>query len=143
MTGHDAAALAQRFNDAFNARDWDAAAALTAPDATFVNAATGETFHGPAGALQFLSGWATAFPEAQVETTNLVAGGDGAAIEFIGRGVHAGPLKTPLGEIPATGRSAEVHFCSVLRAEGGQIRENRLYFDVAGLLLQLGVMLTR
>ena len=140
MAATDAAALAQRFNDAYNERDWDAAAAMTAPNATFVSVPTGETFHGPEGAKQFLQVWATAFPQSRVETTNLVADAQGAAIEFVGRGVHAGLLKTPMGDIPATGRSVEQHFCSVLKADGGQVQENRLYFDVAGLMQQLGVM---
>jgi steroid delta-isomerase-like uncharacterized protein len=139
MSTSDNASIVQRYNDAYNQRDWDAAAAVAAPNATFLNVATGESFRGVDGAKQFLQVWATAFPESQVETTNIVADAQGAVIEFIGRGTQTGPLQTPAGPIPPTGRSIEHRFCSVNRIENGKITESRLYFDVIGLMQQLGV----
>lgn len=140
MSMNESAAIVQRFNDAYNQRDWRAAAALVASDATFINMATGEIFQGQEGARQFLLGWATAFPESQVETMGIIAGERGAVIEFVGRGTHTGPLRSPTGTIAPTGRSVEHRFCSVNQIENGKITQSRLYFDLMGLLGQLGLM---
>lgn len=140
MSSSDNAAIVQQFNDAYNQRDWDAAAALVAPNATLMNMATGDTFQGPEGARQFLLVWNTAFPQSQVETTEIIAGESGAVIEFIGRGEQTGPLQSAAGTIEPTGRSVEQRFCSVNRIEGGKITESRLYFDLAGMMRQLGLM---
>lgn len=140
MSAEENAALARAINDAFNARDFDRAAELTAPDAEWVNVATGQTFHGPEGARQFLAGWAGAFPDSVVETTYALGGERGATLEFVGRGTQTGPLPSPAGDIPPTGRRVEVPFCQVLEIEGGKVRRARLYFDAFGMMQQLGVM---
>jgi len=139
MSVSENASLAQRWNDAFNQRDWETQAAMTAEHGTIVNMATGETLHGPEGAKQSSQVWASAFPDAQVETTNIVADEHGAVVEFIGRGTQTGPLPTPAGVIPPSGRPVELRFCSVNRIENGKVTEARLYFDVLGLMQQLGV----
>jgi steroid delta-isomerase-like uncharacterized protein len=140
MSSNDNAAIVQQFNDAYNQQDWDAAVDLVAPNATFMNMATGDTFQGQEGARQFLLVWSTAFPQSQIETTEIIAGDNGAVIEFIGRGEQTGPLESAAGTIEPTGRSVEQRFCSVNRIEDGKITEARLYFDLAGLMQQLGLM---
>jgi ketosteroid isomerase-like protein len=104
------------------------------------NMATGETFNGPEGVKQYLLVWATAFPDSQVETTEIIAGDRGAVVEFTGRGTQSGPLQTPTGDIPPTGRAAEQRFCTVNRIENGKITEARQYFDLLGLMQQLGLV---
>lgn len=142
MPSHDNAGRARALNDAYNARDLEAAVALTTPDVELVNMATGQTFHGPEGVRQFLGGWSGAFPDSQVETTKVVADEHGAAMEFIGRGTQTGPLPGPAGAIPPTGRPVEVPFIQMLEMRQGKIARIRLYFDSAGLLQQLGIMPT-
>jgi steroid delta-isomerase-like uncharacterized protein len=105
-----------------------------------VNVATGQTFRGPEGARQFLQGWATAFPDSQVETTTVVADDETAAMEFVGRGTHTGPLVSPAGDIPATGQRVETPFAQVMRIHDGKVTQARLYFDLGTILRQLGVM---
>jgi steroid delta-isomerase-like uncharacterized protein len=134
------AAVARAFNHAYNARDWDAAVALTTADVELVNVATGQTFTGSDGVRQFLQGWATAFPDSQVETTNVVGDEHGAAMEFVGRGAQTGPLQSPAGEIPPTGRSVDIPFCQMLAMRDGKIAQARLYFDLTTMLRQLGLM---
>lgn len=139
MSSHDNTAVARALNDAYNARDWDSAVANMAPDAELTNVATGQVFNGPDGARLFLQGWATAFPDSQVETTAVFADDENAAIEFVGRGTHSGPLASPAGDIPPTGQRVDVRFAQVLRFHNGKITSARLYFDLAGMLQQLGL----
>ena len=140
MAAQENAATVRALNEAYNARDWDAAIALTTPEVEFVNVATGETFQGPDGVRRFLGGWATAFPDSQVETTQVYASEDGAVLEFRGRGSQTGPLQSPAGDIPPTGRSVDVPFAQVLELREGKVARARLYFDSMTLLQQLGVV---
>src|SRR5437588_3526176 len=59
--------------------------------------------------------WVTAFRESNIEVTNVFSTRDQSIVEFIGRGIHTGPLPGPSGDIPPTGQSAEVRFCEVLK----------------------------
>ena len=140
MTAQDNAATVRALNEAYNKRDWDGALALTAPEVTFVNVATGQTFQGPEGVRHFLQGWATAFPDSRIETTRVVADELGAVVEFRGRGTHSGPLLSPAGDIPPTGRSVDVPFVQVVDLQQGKIAKARLYFDSMTLLQQVGVV---
>jgi steroid delta-isomerase-like uncharacterized protein len=140
MSAEANAATARAFNDAYNARDWEAAVALATTDVEVVNVATGERLHGAEGVRRFLQGWAGAFPDSTAETTLVVADERGAAMEFVGRGTHTGPLPAPTGDIPPTGRTVEVPFHQMLEMRDGKISRARLYFDALGMLTQLGVI---
>lgn len=125
--------------EAFNDRDFERVSTIVAPDAKVTNVVTGETFEGPAGFRQYLQTWASAFPDARLEVTNIVAGELAAAVEFTGKGTNTGPLMTPIGEIPPTGRRGEQRFCDVYEITDGKITGLRIYFDVATLLTYFDV----
>jgi steroid delta-isomerase-like uncharacterized protein len=140
MTAQDNARIARTAYEAYNQKDFDRAAALAAENAQWTNMATGETFYGPEGFRQYLQAWATAFPDSILEITNQVADEDGVATQFTGRGSHAGPLHGPAGVIPPTGRSVEISFCEVMTMQDGKIVRAQLYFDLATMLRQLGLL---
>ncbi len=128
--------------EAVNTRAIDRVAAeINTPDAKWVSVPAGVTFSGGAeGYKQFLSVWLTAFPDAKVEVKNVSAGEDFAVAEFIGKGTHQGPLKTAQGALPATQKPFALEFCEVYTLKEGRIASCRLYFDVAGMLRQLGLV---
>jgi predicted ester cyclase len=140
MTAAENANLARLLYDWWNARDFDRGMAQATADVEWRNIATGQSFQGPQGYRQYQTGWANAFPDAQVEVTNVIADEQGAVVEFIGRGTHTGPLVTPQGEIPPTGRPVEIRFCEVMQMQGGKLVGGRIYFDAASLLGQLGLL---
>lgn len=140
MSGQDAAALVRAAHEAFNARDFDRVEEIVAADFEHTNVATGETFHGPEGMKRFERGWIQAFSDAGTEIVGLHGGDDFAVVEFIGRGIHDGPLASPGGEIPPTGRRIETRFCEVFEARDGRLVRGRIYFDLATMLGQLGLM---
>ena len=45
-----------------------------------------------------------------------------------------------MGTIPATGKSATVKAVQVVRVENGKAKETRHYFDLMGMMAQLGVL---
>ena len=134
------AGIVRQALDHLNAHDLDAYAALYADDSEVMDTATGETFHGPEGARKNMEGWFTPFPDAKIEIVNLIAGDEWAAVEAIGRGTHTGTLAGPGGEVPATGRTLTLPFCSTLRVSGGKIVAGRDYYNVAELMQQLGLL---
>ena len=140
MSAQDTANLVRQVYDDYNDRQFDHAAGLVANDYAWTMIPTGQTFNGPDGMRQYLAAWDQGFPESKVEITNVVASGEHAVVEFTGRGVHTGPLQTPAGEIPATGKRVELQFCDVYQVRGGKLAGGRTYFDMASLMRQLGLI---
>jgi len=139
MSAEKNRAIARIPYDAFNAREFNRVAEITAPDAKWVNIITGETFRGPDGFKQYLEVWARAFPDARLTITNIVADDDSAVVEFAGIGTNSGPLPTPIGELPPTGRRAEQRFCDVYDIDNGKVTQVRTYFDVSSLMAYVNV----
>jgi steroid delta-isomerase-like uncharacterized protein len=140
MGAQDNATAVQAFNDAFNARNVDAAVALCTPNVQIANVANGATFSGPDGVRQFFQGWTTAFPDGKVQNTSIVADDQRGVVEFTGHGTQTGPLEGPGMTIPATGKPAEIRFIAICEMQQGKIASMRLYFDSMGMLIQLGVV---
>ena len=126
--------------DAFNANDLDRAASVVTSDFELVDVATGMTFHGPAGLRLWLEPWLRAAPDAKTEITNVIVAGALVATEHIGRGTHTGPLQSPAGDVPPTGRSFELRIAEVYELRDGKIDSLRAYYDIATFLRQLGLM---
>lgn len=140
MSAHGNEAIVREAHEAFNAGDLDRAVAYAAEDAEWVTVATGETFRGPEGYRQYMLGFKDAMSDASTEITAVHAGEDFAVVEFIGRGTHDGPMASPGGEVPPTGRPLETRFCEVFDIRDGRISGVRSYFDLAGMMIQLGLM---
>jgi steroid delta-isomerase-like uncharacterized protein len=140
MSTHDNAKVAQTLYEAFNAKDVERALGQAGENVEVVNVPLGLTFQGHEGYRQYLQGWIAAFPDSQVTISRTVADETGAITEFIGRGTHTGPLASPAGPIPPTGRPIEIQFCEALEITEGKITKDRLYFDAGTLMRQLGLV---
>lgn len=56
-------------------------------------------------------------------------------------GTMKGSMKGSDGRmIPPTNKSFEIEFCTVAHWKDGQIVEERLFYDLVGMLKQIGVM---
>ena len=68
-------------------------------------------------------------------------GGDGnVTLEITWEGTQTGPLHMPGGDIPPSGRHVTVKAAQVFQIEGDKIRESHHYFDMMGILQQVGAM---
>lgn len=140
MSAHDNAALANRLYGLFNEGRLDEASRLAAAPIVVDVVPFGMTFEGPDGFLQFMQGFKTAFPDLTITVTAQVAGDEHVVSECSWEGTHRGPLETPAGAVPATGkRVTGARFCEVWRMEGGQILRLTNYQDVSSWLRQLGL----
>lgn len=135
MATTDNASVVRRLYAALNAKDMDTVVALATPDARVTSVPFGTT----AGVREDWEVWSQGFPDARIEVKNVVAQGDHVVAEIVGSGTHTGTLRSPTGDIPATGRRVEMPLVEVYRFRDGKIAEMRYYFDAFSLLQQLGL----
>ena len=140
MSKEDHATVIQALFDAFNKGDLVSAASLVTQDFELIDVPAGYTFHGSDGLLQWFQGFLTAGPDAKTEIFNTIVEDDWVATEHIGRFTHTGPLVTPGGEIPPTGRRVEIQIAEFYQMKDGKIRSLRAYYDAATMMRQLGLM---
>ena len=133
--------IAEKFFQAFNAHDLDRAKPFEASNYKFkVNgdpepAMTADQSHA------YIQVFFTAFPDLNFELTEKVAQGEFAVINWIARGTHTGNLRTPSGNvIPPTGKKSAVHGSSTYQIRNGKAVRCLVFWDVATMLMQLGLL---
>ena len=130
--------VSDRYTDAINAHDEEAIAALYEDGATFSE--PGGEFTDREAIAGYWRAFFDAFPDFQGRDDFKAEAGDTAINEWSVEGTHSGPLETPEGTIPATGRRVVVRGCDALTVRGGLIQSHRAYYDQLGLMAQLGVV---
>jgi steroid delta-isomerase-like uncharacterized protein len=128
----------EKGTDAFNAHDIDRFAQLMADDVEF--RAPGVSGRGKPACAAFYKSWLDAFSDGHVAVNKVEISGDFAVEEGTFTGTHKGVLKTPTGDIPATGKSVEVDYIQVIRFRQDKHASFNLSFDRLSLLEQLGLM---
>jgi steroid delta-isomerase-like uncharacterized protein len=140
MSAHDNAALARRIYQLFSDDKLDDALELVAEDVETVLVPFGQTFHGRDGFIGFMQSFKGAFPDIRISVTNQVATDDQVVSEFMARGTHTGPLQTPAGAIPPTGRTVDFIVCEVIQVKHGRITSLHNYQDATSIMRQLGLV---
>ena len=115
MESRDLASLARAQVESFNANDWDGVRASMLTDVVYDERATGRVMQGPDAIIEAMKGWKTFNSD-------------------------DGPLETPGGTVPPTGKGHSTHGAWVMTFEGDKLRESRNYFDMLQLLQQVGAM---
>ena len=123
----------------YNDKDWDKVAASVTPDYVYDEVATHRTAEGIASVLDIWKGWGTAFPDSKATFHSACASGNTVITEVTWNGTHTGPLMTPKGEVPATGKSFSMRAIMVNELEDGKVASTRQYFDMDTMMSQLGV----
>jgi steroid delta-isomerase-like uncharacterized protein len=130
--------LAEAHIRAFNERAWNRAAEIYAPD--LITVEPGGTTHGIDAFVSHGQGFAAAFPDSRMEVTTIIESGRHAVAEGVYTGTHTGPLTTPQGEVPPTGRTLQLPICLVFEVAAGRITSNHAYYDQMTLAAQLGLL---
>jgi steroid delta-isomerase-like uncharacterized protein len=133
----DLKALARRFiDDVINAQDLDGALTeMVVEDFVEQNPLPGQG-PGRAGLADVLAGMFAAFPDLHWSLLDTVVENDRVMSLSTWTGTHRGDF---MG-IPATGRTVAVEAWTIDRYRDGRMVESRIIMDVAGLLMQLGVI---
>jgi len=121
-----------------NARDINGYLANQSPDVEFVLPG-GVTLHGRDQVRHYTEALWKAFPDGVLTFGNQVLAEDAAATELVFTGTHTGPMMTPNGPIPPTGKRVTTHSVSILRMKDDLIAWEHVYFDQLEMLTQLGL----
>lgn len=122
--------------EAFNNADWGSMSGLLGSSA-YNELGTQRTLEGSA-IIEAMQGWRAAMPDVKGTVTNAAEAGDQVVLEISWHGTHTGPLVTPDGEIPPSGRSQTTPGAWIFDFEGDSLRESRHYFDMLTFLQQIG-----
>ena len=140
MADTDLTTIAEDFLDAFNAGDWPRFAARLAPDVAYQESGTGRSTRGADAYVALCRGWKAAFPDAAGALHRAVASGDTVAQEVTWEGTQAGPLPTPSGTLPASGRRIAVPATLWLTLRDGRATAIHHHLDLLAMLQQLGAI---
>ncbi len=140
MAAQDNAAAILEIYRLFNTSQYDAVLEHVSDDCEVLLVPFNQTFRGKEGFREFMLSFKTAFPDVTVNTYHQVACGDEVVNEFVVRGTHTGPLQTPGGTVPPTGKALEYLACETWSMRDGQVTRIRNYQDAATIMRQLGVI---
>jgi len=132
--------VARQNVEAFNAGDWDGFRETLADECVYDEPATRRHLEGQDAVLEANRGWKQAFPDAHGTIERAMAENGTVTLEITWEGTQTGPLRTPAGEIPPSSRHVTVKAAQVFEIEGDRIRETHHYFDLMGMLEQVGAV---
>jgi steroid delta-isomerase-like uncharacterized protein len=96
---------------------------------------TGEVHDGPEEVQGYFDETRRAFPDQRNELLALHHADDAVLVEAVIRGTHKGPLRS----LPPTGREYELPILAIFMFNGDKLTCERVYFDQATVLRQLGI----
>jgi predicted ester cyclase len=114
---------------------WDA---LCTPDMVLDPGFT-EPICGLAAIKHFTAGLHGAFALFSLRIDDLLAEGEIVVARMTSSGTHTGPLASPAGTIPPTGKAMAMSGNGFYRIARGKITKERVLMDVLGAMQQLGV----
>ena len=140
MSNQGAGQAAQAILETFNASDWDGFRALSTTDAVYNELATQRIINGPDAIIDAMQGWKTAMPDVKGTVTNSFTNGNTVTLEISWTGTQTGPMVTPDGTIPPSGKSQTTPAAWILEFEEGKLKVSRHYFDLVTFLKQIDAM---
>jgi carboxymethylenebutenolidase len=125
----------------FALKDADAALATMSEDPSVLLVASATWASGRAGVREF---YAKSFlpsipPDFELVSLSQTFGSDRIVEEFVVRFTHTLPTDWMLPGVPATGRPVEFGLIGVVQFHAGKVAAERLYWDQATVLTQLGL----
>jgi steroid delta-isomerase-like uncharacterized protein len=125
---------------AWNAHDVERALAVFPDDVVWSDVSNPQAMKKD-GIRQYLQGWFSAFPDIKITVTNRVITEDHVAAELDFAGTNSGDLQlAPGATIPATGKTVHGKGTYFVRFKDGKAVEVHSYPDLAGMMMQLGLM---
>jgi steroid delta-isomerase-like uncharacterized protein len=130
--------MVRLFYERFGEGDMDGAASTYHDDVVTIEPALGR-----AESLAEWRAYGEAFrracPDAHMVVQSVVVSGETVAVEARFVGTFTGPLASPDGEVPPTGRSFELPFADFFRFHDGRVVEHHVYYDQLAFMSGLGI----
>lgn len=132
--------LAAASIELFNQTDYTGLRALLAPSFTYEETGTGTTAPDADAFVAALQAWRAAAPDCSGEVTRIAVDGGTTVVEVLWTGTQTGPLPTPAGPLPASGRRFEFRSTVWQDWVDGMLVHERHHLDVLTMLTQLGAL---
>ena len=140
---HENMELMQTLDDAWNSQDWDTFGERHSQDTVVYWPGQPEPTRGVDTHRAESAEFFKTFPDNHIDNRPyrvLFGQGDWTCSVARFTGTMKGPMKGTDGRmIPPTTTSFEIDFCTVAHWKDGQIVEERLFYDLVGMLKQIGV----
>ena len=130
--------LTKEVHDSFSADNFSRCMELADENVQVIAHAFGMTFNGKQEFGNFMQGFKQAFPDMTLEHKNIIAQGNKVAVEFTAHGTHTGPLQTPAGTIPPSGKKIALNVSEFYEWENGKFVRMANYQDAGSLMQQIG-----
>lgn len=132
-------ALMERHYRGLDAHDMDQAVTVFSDD-VLTHFAGMRDIHGRDQFKVLGGAFIEAFPDSSIHPASIWEAGDAVISEGTYSGTHTATLRSPNGDIPATGRHMDLHYADIMRVRDGQVFYHAVYFDSAEMMAQLGLM---
>jgi ketosteroid isomerase-like protein len=113
---------------------------LFTDDGIFTDQSVRITYRGPGEWAYPVRNYGTAFADMHRELFDLWTVGDTVIVRLALQGTHTGPLETPFGTIPATGKTMDAPCADFFELENGKIKRFDCFPEGSVILTQLGVI---
>jgi predicted ester cyclase len=110
------------------------------PDGTFTDMSINVTYRGPSELGKTVEIYAKAFPDMHRELFRFYNTGDIVVVELALQGTHKGPLPTPMGIVPPTGKRMDAPCADVFHLVNGKVKTFNCYPSGTVIFSQLGVL---
>jgi steroid delta-isomerase-like uncharacterized protein len=127
----------QEFIAAQEARDLNRLLALHAEDAVVEEVPTGIVYEGRDAIRGYFETFYAAFPDATMRYANVFASDAWAGAEWTFSGTYTGQLPDLP---PGDGQPLTIRGVDIIAFAGDQVQGGRVYYDLYGFLVQLGVL---
>ena len=122
--------------DGFNTRDLDRAVSAAVENVAWEDHGRGSTTKTRSELKDSLAEWITGFSDGKITDIKAIDAGDTVILQYVGRGTNDGAM----GPAPATGKRASLECVDIVHFDkAGKIVRGETYFDMFGLLVQLGL----
>jgi ketosteroid isomerase-like protein len=109
------------------------------PDGVFTDNSVGISYRGP-DLAEPVRNYGAAFSKMHRELGRIYVDGNVVVVQLALQGTHDGPLQTPFGELPATGKTMDAPCCDVFELQDGKIKRFDCYPEGSVIFAQLGVL---
>jgi steroid delta-isomerase-like uncharacterized protein len=124
--------------DAVNRGDLDTLIGMCQPAVELSN--PDGSWRGAEGVRTMFRPLIDAVSERESQVTNVVESGDTVVAEFTVGGRHTGPLATPQGAVPPTGKTVRLPMIAIYELRDGKLINSRGQYDRLTLMSQLGLI---
>jgi steroid delta-isomerase-like uncharacterized protein len=139
MSNEDAINVTRDQIHAFNEQNWEKWSSVTIEDCVYDEVATHKITKGRENVIEVMKAWKSAFPDVKGTIENITSDGVSTTTRVTWYGKHTGPLQTPNGDIPPTGKEIEIRSCYLAEVKNGKITKFENYFDMMTMMTQLGL----